>query len=210
MKYFIFANNKDLEKYNPTNLLNFIYPEDIIITLNHGLPHSTIFKNAPNIQIDRLNKQSMYHFSRRSFNRKVPYSGIKVIDPLKSKFKKIFLYPHPESIGDINTRAKITNFISEETSFSIEEISHMSGFSSGHHSKRARKFLSSKYNKTTNLSMGLIAYLYIHQIKNATDNIILVGFTHEMNKNKHNANGEKDFFNKECEDNLCRMISLKL
>jgi hypothetical protein len=210
MKYFIFANNEDLKLYDPINLFNFIYPEDIIITLNHGLPHNTIFKNTSDMYLDRLSRQKMYHFCRRSFNKKIPYSGIKVIDAIKSKFEKIFLYPHPKSIGDISTKTKINNFISEETSLNIEEISHMSGFASGYHSKRARKFLSSIYNKTTNLSMGLIAYLYIHQIKHKSDEIILVGFTHTMNKNKHNADGEKDFFIKEHEEDLCRIISLKL
>jgi hypothetical protein len=57
------------------------------------------------------------------------------------------------------------------------------------------------------MSMGLIGYLFIKQQKKQDDNIYLLGFTHQMNKNKHNALGEKEFFLQETDKNLCQMIN---
>lgn len=84
----------------------------------------------------------------------------------------------------------------------------MNGFSANSITKSARQFLSQRYNKITNLSMGLIAYLYIKQTKKDLDEIFLIGFTHLMNKDKHNPDGEKDFFDQEIKDNICQIISL--
>lgn len=197
MKYFIFANNKKLN-----NDLDIpISPDDIIVTMNHGLLLENILQKYTNINI--------YHFSRRSFNKTIPYSGLHIIDQNKHKFQKIFLYPHPLSIGDKKQKKEILQYIQNNTSFQPTDFCHMSGFGSNHNTIRTRRFLMDSYNNITNLSMGLVAYLYIHQIKKPSDEIYLVGFTHSMNRTKHNADGERDFFLNEKDIGLCQMISLK-
>lgn len=202
MKYLIFANNNDLNNFTQQDLLlSFVDHNDIIITLNHCLPLNTI--------LNHINHNNIYHFSRQSFNRKIPYSGLHIVDTNKQKFNKIFLYPHPESIRDKEQKNTVITYINSKTSFKLSDFSHMPGYGKHSITQETRQFLSQNYNKVTNLSMGLIAYLYIKQIKNTDDNIFLIGFTHSMNKNKHNWEGERDFFLQEKENNLCRMIQLK-
>jgi hypothetical protein len=201
MKYLIFANNTNLIKSDGNNsILNSLNKEDIIVTLNHCLPLQTILYN--------IEHKNIYHFSRRSFNKKIPYSGLQIIDKIKHKFNKIFLYPHPEAIGSKQNKKKALNYINTETSFSISDFCHMPGFNKNQITKEARFFLSERYNKITNLSMGLISYLFIKQTKRESDQIYLINFTHTMNINKHNAEGEKDFFTQEKGSGLCQMIEL--
>jgi hypothetical protein len=50
--------------------------------------------------------------------------------------------------------------------------------------------------------------LYIHQTKKEQDSVYIVGFSHQMNTNKHNAQGEKDFFDLEVEKGLCQRLIL--
>lgn len=202
MKYLIFANNSDLNNLTQQNLLDFIDENDIVITLNHCLPLKIILNNIHN--------NNIYHFCRQSFNKKIPYSGLHIIDTNKIKFNKIFLYPHPESIRDKKQKNTVITYINNKTSFKISDFSHMPGYGKHPITQETRQFLSQRYNKVTNCSMGLIAYLYIKQIKNTDDNIFLIGFTHSMNKNKHNWEGERDFFLQEKEKKLCQMIELKL
>lgn len=196
MKYLIFANNNKFCYHNI--LLNFLNITDTIITLNHCLPLDAILSS--------FNHYNIYHFSRRSFNKTIPYSGLHIIDKNKSKFKKIFLYPHPESIHNKSQKQKTFNYIINKTSFNISDFSHMSDFGKNPITKEARQFLSECYNKSVNLSMGLIAYLYIKQIKEDNDQIFLIGFTHSMNNNKHNAMGERDYFAHEKEKGICQII----
>jgi hypothetical protein len=198
MKYLLFANNNELNESACNNIdldLN-----DILVTFNHAWPinHLNIFKNNTDNKI--------YHFSRRSFNRKIPYSGLHIIDDLQNKFEKIFLYPHPNAIGSSLKKKEVLNYLKDKTNLSTQDIQHMPNFGSSANVKEARQFLSQHFNKIRNLSMGLIGYLYIQQIKKPDDKIILVGFTHKMNNNKHNAQGEKAFFHNQQEKNLCQII----
>lgn len=201
MKYLIFANNKDLTISNQyKTILQFIDEEDIIITLNHCLPLNTIFAD--------LKHENLYHFSRRSFNLKIPYSGLNIINANKDKFKKIFLYPHPESIGDSELKIKVMDYINNNTSFKITDIDHMPGFGKHSLTQQTHEFLEQRHNQKKNMSTGLISYIYIKQIKKPEDKIFLIGFTHQMNINFHNNDGEKEFFAKEEELGLCKMIKL--
>jgi hypothetical protein len=199
MKYILFANNTDLKD----NIVDYISinNDDIFVTFNHAWPIN-------NLKIFNDFSNKIYHFSRRSFNKKIPYSGLQIIDKIKYKFDKIFLYPHPETIGSKQDKQKILNYINTKTSFSISDFCHMPGFNKNKITKEARLFLSERYNKITNLSMGLISYLFIKQTKIESDQIYLINFTHTMNINKHNAEGEKDFFIQEKGSGLCQMIEL--
>lgn len=197
MKYFIFANNKDL-----SDTLDIpISADDIAVTMNHCLPLENILQKYTNI--------NTYHFSRRSFNKTIPYSGLHIIDQNRHKFQKIFLYPHPLSIGNKKQKKEILQYIQQNTSFKANDFYHMHGFASNENTIKTRQLLMSNYNKITNFSMGIVAYLYIHQIKQSGDEIYLVGFTHSMNRTKHNADGERDFFLNEKDMGLCQMIPLK-
>ena len=84
----------------------------------------------------------------------------------------------------------------------------MPGFGQHNITQNTHNFLSQIHNKKSNMSMGLIVYCYLKQIKNLEDEIFLVGFTHHMNNNYHNNDGERDFFLKEQEAGLCKMIKL--
>jgi hypothetical protein len=202
MKYFIFANNNDLNNFTQQDLLlSFVDQDDIIITMNHCLPL--------NILLNNFYHNNIYHFCRQSFNRKIPYSGLHIIDTNKQKFSKIFMYPHPESIKDQNQKNTVITYIKDKTSFNISDFYHMPGYGKHPITKQTRQFLSERYNKITNMSIGLVVYLYVNQIKNSDDKIYLIGFTHKMNTSKHNPLGEADFFLREKENNSCRMIQLK-
>jgi hypothetical protein len=200
MKYILFANNTDLTDAVLDDIR--IDDNDIFVTFNHAWPVNNLknFNNYPN---------KIYHFSRRSFNRKILYSGILIIDKIKEKFHKIFLYPHPDSLGSKQKKQEIKDFIKNNTTFDTKNFSHMINFGQSKNTKEARHFLSQRYNKITNLSIGLIGYLYLQQIKNINDEIILIGFTHKINKNKHNPQGEEDFFNDQREKKLCQIIKPK-
>jgi len=191
--YIIVANNKNIKNNFITNLSN-----PIIITLNHA---AILCEN-------KIDNNIIYHFSRRSFNKKIPYSGLKNIEQIKSKLEKLFLYPHPESIGNKKQKQKVINYINHNTSINISNISHMSGFGKHQYTKEARYFLRNTGNNISNMSMGLISYLYIKQIKDKRDGVYIYGFTHQMNKNFHNPVGEKNFFNKEIEKGLCQRLEL--
>lgn len=203
MKYLLFANNNDLIHFKHKYiLLNFLNPEDIIVTFNHCVPMDCIIKT--------IDHKNIYHFSRRSFNMTPPYSGLHYIDDNKHLFKKIFLWPHPDSLGDDPDKQPIREYIKEKTSLQPNEIHHMPGFGNHILTKHAKDFLSTRYNNVINLSMGLIGYLYIQQTKRPEDEIFLIGFTHHMHSEKHNAPAERDFFIIEKEKGLCRMIPLIL
>jgi len=195
MNYYLIANNPDI-KLNTFNKIPHIAATDIVVTFNHCLPMNSL----------DINEYSLYHFSRRSFNRKIPYSGLHIIDKIKDKFEKIFLYPHPDSIRQ-QQKKTVHDYIKNHTSFSLDEISHMPGFGQNKLTVETRKFLSQRHNKISNMSMGLIGYLFLKQNKSPEDTIYLIGFTHKMNKNKHNAEGERDFFAKEQGDGLCHIIN---
>jgi hypothetical protein len=200
MKYLLFANNLEITDDALNNIT--LNDNDILVTFNHAY-------SIEKLNIFKSNKNKIYHFSRRSFNRKILYSGILTIDLIKNRFNKIFLYPHPESIGSKQQKEKVLAFIKNNTTFNVGNFSHMRNFSSSHNVRETKKFLSQRYNKVSNLSMGLIGYLYLQQIKNKDDEIILVGFTHKMNKNKHNPQGEEEFFKEQKRKNLCQIIELK-
>jgi hypothetical protein len=197
MNYFLIANNNVLLK----EPFYKIEDNDIIVTFNHGRP---LFETN---LLQKENK-TIYHFCRRSFNKKIPYSGINQINSIKDKINKIFLYPHPESIGNKKQKEKIYNYITNNTNINISEISHMQNFGKNENTKRARQFLRERHNKISNMSMGLIGYLYIHQTKKEQDSVYIVGFSHQMNTNKHNPEGEKDFFDSEVEKGLCQRLIL--
>jgi hypothetical protein len=197
MNYFLIANNHLLSK----NFYSNTQDGDIIVTFNHGWP---LFETNLLQQENKI----IYHFCRRSFNRKIPYSGINKISNIKEKINKIFLYPHPESIGNKKQKEKVYNYITNNTNINISEISHMQNFGKNENTKRARQFLRERHNKISNMSMGLIGYLYIHQTKKEQDSVYIVGFSHQMNTNKHNPEGEKDFFDSEVEKGLCQRLIL--
>jgi hypothetical protein len=198
MNYIIFANNNTIKNYDILNLIN---NDTILVTLNHGLPLEQILSYNLKIKI--------YHFLRRSFDKKIPYSGLNIANNYKDKLDKLFLYPHPSSVSDPNIKHKIFSYIKNHTSLDIKNINHMIGFNDHKYTKEARSFLSKRYNGITNLSMGLISYLYIKQVKEDYSTIKLVNFTHSMNINKHNADAEKDFFQNEKNKGLCELIKLK-
>ncbi len=196
MNYYLIANNINITN-DIFDKIPKITDEDIIVTFNHCWPIN-------NLSID--NYKNKYHFSRRSFNRSIPYSGLQIISEIKDRFNKIFLYPHPEAISGKHKKPTV-DYINSKTNLLISEISHMPGFGKHYLTKETRKFLSSRHNKVSNMSMGLIGYLFIKQQKKQDDNIYLLGFTHQMNKNKHNALGEKEFFLQETDQNLCHIIN---
>ena len=203
MKYLLFANNKDLINFKYSYiLLSFLNPEDIIVTFNHCLPLNTI--------LNKINHQNIYHFSRQSFNRQIPYSGLDIVDNNKNKFTKIFLWPHPESIGNKENTKKVREYLKSHISLQVSDICHMPGFGRHQLTEETKKFLAGCYTGNTNLSTGLVGYLYIHQIKKPEDEIYLIGYSHSMNIDKHNWEGERDFFTQEQEKGRCRMIPLKL
>lgn len=196
MNYFLTANNGSLSK-------DFCYRvenNNIVITFNHGWP---LFET------DLLEQNKIiYHFCRRSFNKKILYSGINKIDNIKDKINKLFLYPHPDSIGNKDQKEKIYNYIINNTNIKIAEIYHMHDFGKSINTIQTREFLRQRHNNVSNMSMGLIAYLYIHQIKKEEDSVYIVGFSHQMNTTKHNPQGEKDFFDLEVEKGLCQRLIL--
>lgn len=196
MKYFLIANNSSI----PTNFTSKIQKEDIVVTFNHGWP---LFET------DLLDEnRTIYHFCRRSFNKKIPYSGINKIDNIKDKIDKLFLYPHPDSIGNKKQKEKIYDYLTNNTNTKISETHHMHNFGKNTNTKETRKFLKQRHNNVSNMSMGLIGYLYIHQIKKEEEGVYIVGFDHQMNKNKHNPQGEKDFFDLEVEKGSCQRLIL--
>jgi hypothetical protein len=197
MNYFLIANNNLLSK----NFYSNIEHEDIIVTFNHGWP---LFETN---LLQKENK-TIYHFCRRSFNKEIPYSGINKINNIKEKIKKIFLYPHPESIENKEQKEKVYNYITNNTNINISEICSMQNFSKNENTKSVRRFLKERHNRVSNMSMGLIGYLYIHQIKKEHDSIYILGFSHQMNNSKHNPQGEKDFFDSEVEKGLCQRLIL--
>jgi len=201
-KYLLFANNNKLLNFKYSNLLSLLLnPQDIIVTFNHCLPKNILF---PHLSKD----QKIYHFSRQSFNRAIPYSGLHIIDEIKDRFDKLFLWPHPSTIGNKENSEKANKYIKEKTSLDINKISHMTGNYGHQINKDARQFLKERYNNNSNLSTGLIAYCYIRQIKEEQDQIILIGFDHTMNLDKHNKLGEIEYFRKEEEEGRCHLIQL--
>lgn len=191
-KYILFANNNKLLNFRYSNLLSLLLnPQDIIVTFNHCLPKNIIFPHLSK-------NQKIYHFSRQSFNREVPYSGLHIIDEIQDKFDRLFLWPHPSTI-DKDKKEKINQYIKEKTNINIEKLEHMPGNHNHPLSKQARQFLKERYNNKTNISTGMMGYLYVRQIKNPDDQIILIGYEHEMNKEKHNFLGEAEYFRKEAE-----------
>jgi len=182
MKYILVANNKAIDKTFYKSIEN---TNDIILTFNHGWP---LF----NTQLLLQNNQ-IYHFCRRSFNRKIPYSGLVYINKIKHRLQKIFLYPHPESIGNKEQKNKVFKYIKEHTSLKIKEIQHMHNFGKNPNTQKTKQFLKSIYNNVSNMSMGLIGYLYIQQIKKDEDGVFIYGFSHQMNKKKPQPTRRKRF-----------------
>lgn len=196
MKYFLIANNSLLSK----NFYSKIHEKDIVVAFNHGWP---LFET------DLLEQNKIiYHFCRRSFNKKILYSGINKIDSIKDKINKLFLYPHPDSIGNNSQKEKVYSYITNNTNIKIAETHHMYNFGKSINTIKTREFLTQRHNNVSNMSMGLIAYLYIHQIKKEEDSVYIVGFSHQMNATKHNPQGEKDFFDLEVEKGLCQRLIL--
>lgn len=202
-KYLLLANNQKLLNFSYWELLNVLLnPQDIIVTFNHCLPKNYLF---PLLHQD----QKIYHFSRQSFNREVPYSGLHIIDEIQDRFDKLYLWPHPETIGNKENSEKANNYIKEHTSLDTSKVSHMAGNHGHKLSKEARQFLRERYNNVSNMSTGMIAYVYLHQIKQPEDQIVLIGFDHTMNLEKHNKLGEIEYFRIQEKENKCIMISLK-
>ena len=201
-KYLLFANNNKLLNFQYSNLLSLLLnPQDIIVTFNHCLPKNILF---PHLSKD----QKIYHFSRQSFNRAIPYSGVHIIDEIQDRFDKLYLWPHPENIGNQENSEKANKYLKEKTTLDLSKIQHMTGNHNHQLTQQARQFLKKRYNNITNMSTGMIAYIYIHQIKEEQDQIILIGFDHTMNVNKHNQLGEIEYFRKEKEQNRCTIIEL--
>lgn len=203
MKYVIFANNTKIKEYKQLDVIaKFIHKEDIIVTCNHCLPMDYLFA--------KTECKTIYHISRCAFNTKIPYSGLPIINANKKIFDRIYCWPHPDVISDRDNKAKALNYIQEHTSFVTSDFSHMKGFAAHQITKDVKNFLSKRYNKNTNLSTGLVIYLYIKQIKEENDRIYTVGFEHHMNKEKHNWEGERDYFQIEKEKGICHAIDLVL
>ena len=202
-KYILFANNNKLLNFKYSNLLSLLLnPQDIIITFNHCLPKNIIFPHLPKYQ-------KIYHFSRQSFNREVPYSGLHIIDEIQDRFDKLFLWPHPTTITEKEEKKeKINNYLKEKTTLDLNKIQHMNGNHSHTLTQQGRQFLRERYNNKTNMSTGMMGYIYIRQIKSPEDKIILIGYEHTMNKEKHNFLGEAEYFLKEKEQGNCHMIEL--
>ena len=133
MNYYLIANNINITN-DIFDKIPKITDEDIIVTFNHCWPIN-------NLSID--NYKNIYHFSRRSFNRSIPYSGLKIINEIKDKFRKIFLYPHPESVGGKHKNS-VLDYIKSNTVLDTSEICHMPGFGKHNLTKEARKFLSAR------------------------------------------------------------------
>lgn len=199
MRYLLFANNNAINHYSSPDFLS-LQNDDILITMNHCAPIDFILK----LEL----QNAVYHFCRRSFNKKIPYSGLHVADKFQKRFSKIYLWPHPESIKNENEKNIAISYISQHTTLSINNIEHMSGNGSSDKTKNIKTFLSNKYNQVNNMSTGLIVYSYISQIKNNNDSVVLVGFTHTMNNTKHNPEAEKEFIINEKELGLCETIEL--
>jgi len=203
MKYVIFANNAKLKEYKQLDVIGkFIYKEDVIVTCNHCLPMNYVF--------DKTECTTIWHISRCAFNTNIPYSGINIIDAHKKIFSRIYCWPHPDVISDQGNKKKTMDYLSQKTSFVTSDFSHMKGFSSHQTVKDVKAFLGARYNKNTNLSTGLAMYLYIKQNKDDDDKIYTVGFEHKMNLEKHNWEGERDYFKIEKEKGLCIPIDLVL
>jgi len=203
MKYVIFANNKKLKEYKQIDVIGkFIHEEDIIVTCNHCLPMDYL--------LDKTECKRIYHFSRCAFNTKIPYSGLPIINANKKIFTRIYCWPHPDVISNKENKKKAMDYIKSETSFVTSDFSHMRGFGTHQTTIDAKEFMKKRYNKNDNLSTGLVAYLYIKQNKSDDDMIYTVGFEHQMNKDKHNWEGERDYFQMEKEKGICRAIDLVL
>lgn len=202
-KYILFANNAKLLTFNGWSLIAaLVNPQDIIVTFNHCLPKNLLFP--------LLNKdQKIYHFSRQSFNREVPYSGLHTIDKIQDRFDKLFLWPHPNVLNKKEHDQTTLKYLKEKTSLDISKISHMTGNHNHQLSRETRQFLRERYNNVTNMSTGLMAYIYLNQIKQSEDQMILIGFDHTMHQEKHNQLGEIEYFRLEAENNKCIMIPLK-
>lgn len=202
-RYILFANNNIFKHFRYWDLIQtLINPQDIIVTFNHCLPKNYLF---PLLHKD----QKIYHFSRQSFNREVPYSGLHIIDQIQDRFDKLYLWPHPDTLKNRENGKKTLEYLKEKTSLDISKISHMTGNHNHQLNKQARQFLRERYNNVTNMSTGMIAYVYINQIKQPEDQIILIGFSHSMNTDKHNYLGEIEYFRIQEEENKCIMIPLK-
>jgi len=202
MKYFLFANNKSIHDNNYYDIiLNFYNSDDIIVTFNHCLPLKHILQDPV--------KRNIIHFSRNSFTRPIPYSGLHILDIHKDVFQKIFLWPHPDSIPNAELKVKVLEYLKTQTNFKTSDISHMPGYSTHQSTRDLRTLFLNSYNKVPFLSTGLVGYNYLHQIKNPEDEIFLIGFTHSMDLNRHNWEAERDFFAEEKEKGKCRMITLK-
>jgi hypothetical protein len=193
MKYVLVANNKKLTNEIVDQVK--LDPNDIVILFNYMWPfyNFDILKNHPNkifIGRQRPIKPETVNF---------PFAGIDLIKEHEDKFQKIIFHSHPKFLSDKNEHKKRFQDGIDLYNFDPKKIDYLEP-----HSSQTRKRIG--YPKGKNMSTGIIAYDYCHQIKNKQDDILLLGFTSELARSFHNDSWEVNYFSKQIKENKCQAI----
>ena len=182
MKYYLLANNIDIQD---SHIDQIELKDNILILFNYMIP----------MKFDKIKTYSKkYLFCRiianvdKVSNIEAQYAGLGMGYDLIEYFQKIFLYPYPED-SRLYSNLQLNHTIFSSIDEKVADLKKIS-----------------RYPKYKNMSTGFIVYNYICDIKNINDEIILVGFNSDINKNYHHPNWEAKFFRDQVQKKKCRII----
>lgn len=186
-EFYIFANNDNIN-YKPIHICG---RNPILVFFNDATPLTQSTK------FDGYNKWIFFRATKIKDKPGFVFKDLSILDRLS--FRKFFFIPDllDDNFNNIEYRKEAEKFISSANC--IENLRHLP-------KKFARANTLDYISKQNiNLSSGFIAYIYIKQ-KYPQSKITLVGFSSDVDTEKHNANFEKGFFISEILNNQCETI----